>query len=230
MEVETGQIFLKNIPHEGKKINFVYPAYRGTYGEVFETIDKMGLKKPSSGELVSLIDNAWENSRGEWESRILDIFMTGWLWENVGNLYLPKSNEEINGGVIIEFNPRIIERKLNMDKTSLVQRLKENDPLVKFVPFGYKVGIMNFKELMCNPYILARYGNEGAEKIVRISSKYKNNPGLYSFDGVDKEKAVMSGFDNALDNTRLIIGGNIWNHMSHGHCYGKYESGNGERK
>jgi hypothetical protein len=116
---------------------------------------------------------------------------------------------------------------LIMDKNSLVQRLKENDSLVKFVPFGYKTGIMNFRELLCNPYILARYGNEGAEKITRISSKYKNNPGLYSFDNIDKEKVVMSGFDNALDNTRLVIGGNIWNHIAYGHCYGKFENGVG---
>jgi hypothetical protein len=227
MEVEAGQIFLKKIPHGGKEINFVYPAYRGNYGEVTEAIDKAGLKKPSSGELVSLIDDAWGNSRGEYESKILDNLMGGWLWEYTGNLYIPKSNEEVNGGVIIEHNPKIIGGKLIMDKNSLVQRLKENDPLVKFVPFGFKTGIMNLRELMCNPYILARYGNEGVEKIIRISSKYKNHPALYSSDSnLDKEKVVMSGFDNALDNTRLIIGANIWNFIAYGHCYGKVENNN----
>lgn len=223
MEVKTGEILLDKIPHEGKEIKFLYPPYRGTYGEVSEAIDKAGLKKSSSGELASLIDDIWKNSRGEYESKILDNLMGGWLWEYTGNLHLLKSNEEINGGVIIECNPKIIEGKLSMDKNSLIQRLKENDPLVKFVPFGYKTGIMNFRELLFNPYIIARYGNEGAEKITRISSKYKNNPVLYSSGPTDKEKVVMSGLDNALDNSRLIIGGNIWNYIAYGHCYGKKE-------
>ena len=223
MEVKTGEILLENIPHEGKEIKFLYPPFRGPYGEVADAIEKAGLKKPSSGELASLIYDAWKNSRGEYESRLLDILTTGWLWEYSGNLYLPKSNEEINDGVIIEETPKIIDGKLSMDKNSLVERLRGNDPLVKFVPFGYKIGFMTFRELLCNPYILARYGNEGAEKIVRISSKYKSNPGLYSFSNVDKEKAVMSGFDNALENNRLIIGGNVYNHISYGHCYGKKE-------
>ena len=225
MEVEAGRILLKKIPHEGKEISFVYPAYTGTYGQVVEAIDKAGLKRPSSGELVSLIDEVWKNSRGEYESRILDNFTRWWLWEDTGELYLPKSNEEINDGVIFEYNPKIIGKLLSMDKNSLVQRLKENDPLVKFVPFGYKIGIMNFRELLCNSYILARYGNEGAEKIIRIASKYKYNPELCSFDGVDKEKIMMSGFDNAHKTTHLIIGGNIWNFISYGHCYGKFENG-----
>lgn len=223
MEVEAGRILLKKIPHEGKEISFVYPAYMGTYEQVAEAIDKAGLKRPSSGELVSLIDDVWRNSRGEYESHILDNLTMGWLWEFSGNLYLPKSNEEPNNGVILESNPKIIGKLLSMDKNSLVQRLKENDPLVKFVPFGYKTGILTLKELLINSYILARYGSEGAEKMVRIASKYKYNPELCSFDGVDKEKIMMSGFDNAHKTTHLIIGGNIWNFVSYGHCFGKSE-------
>jgi hypothetical protein len=230
MEVETGPIFLKKIPHEGKEITFLYPAYRGSYGEVAEKIDKtilkipsfgetISLKRPSSGEIASLIDDAWKNSRGEYEHKILDIMMVGWLWEYTGNLYLPKSNEEASNGVIIEHNPTIVNGKLSMDKNSLVQRLKEDDPLVKFVPFGYKIGVLSFRDLLSNPYILARYGNEGAEKIARISLKYKGIPMLYSFDNVEKEKSVMSGLDNARDNTRLIVGGDVWNYISYGQTF-----------
>jgi hypothetical protein len=223
MEVK-GEIWLEKIPHEGKEIRVLYPPFRGNYGEVSEAIGKAGLTKLSSGEIASLVEDAWKNSRGEYEVRILDTMMGGWLWEYTGNLYLPKSNEEVNNGVIIEYNPKIIEGKLSIDKNSLVERLKGNDPLVKFVPFGYKVGGMNFRELLCNPYIIERYGKEGAEKIVRVSSGYKNNPALLSFDSVDEEKTRMSGLDNARDNARLIIGADVWNYHNYGHSYGKKEA------
>jgi hypothetical protein len=222
MEVEVGKILLKKIPHEGKEINFLYPAFRGNYGEVSGKIDKAGLKRPYSPEIASLIDNAWKNPRGEYESKILDILTENWLWEYTGNLYLPKSNEEINNGVILEYNPKIVTGKLSMDKNSLIERLRENDPLVKFVPFGYKISGQTPGELEINPYIIARYGEEGAENIAAIASRYDSNPHLYSFICVDEEKAMMSGMDNTFDHSRLIIGGNIINFLSYGHSFGRY--------
>ena len=64
--------------------------------------------------------------------------------------------------------------KLVMDKNSLIKKLQSNDPLVKFVPFGYKNGEQNLIEFQKNPYIQARYGKEGAEKIVNKISRSAN--------------------------------------------------------
>jgi hypothetical protein len=209
MKIKLNQISLTEIPHEGKKINFRYPPYKGFYGEVTEKIDKEHLKRPSSSKIASLIYDAWESPReknefenndyytwrsikGEYESAILQSLDKSVLWEYTGNLFVPKSSEEINNGVIIEHNPKIINRELIMDKNSLIKRLKENDPLVKFVPYGFKRFQQSFTELEKNPYILARYGEEGASKIAKVASRLKNPPLLYIFDNKDKERARIS--------------------------------------
>ena len=50
---EDGKKLLKRIPHEGGEIVFEYKVYKGSYGEVAEAIDKIGLIRPSSSEIVS---------------------------------------------------------------------------------------------------------------------------------------------------------------------------------
>jgi len=147
-----------------------------------------------------------------------------WFWEFTGNLYLPKSNEEVNNGVILEHNPKIENGKLIMDKKSLIKRLQKNDSNVKFVPFGYKIGVQNLKELEKNPYITTRYGKEGAEKIAEVASHYKNNPKLWSFDSVDEEKTRMSALDSYWGlGGRLVVGGYDWGDYDDGSAFGVKE-------
>ncbi len=221
METIIGKSYLRKIPHEGGSISFQYPSFKGTYNQVAEQIDKEGLKRPSSAEIASLVYDAWKNPEEQSSSEIISILKNNWLWEYTGNLYLPKKEgEEFHNGVILETNPKIENGKLVMDKNSLVQRLKENDPFVKFVPFGYETGSQNLFEFQKNPYIIARYGKEGAEKIAEVASRYKNNPYIWSFDSVNKEKTRMSaldwywGFGNRLG----VLG--LWGVEGIGHAFG----------
>ena len=212
------------VPHEGGELSFQHAAFNGTYVDVAKQIDKAGLKRPNSPETASLVYDAFQNKDGKYESEIISILKNNWLWEFTGNLYLPKSGEKINNGVILDLdsqNLKFKNMKLIMNKNSLVQRLQSNDPLVKFVPFGYKTKIQSSLELSKNPYIVARYGEEGAEKIAKVASKYKNKPCIYSFDSVGEEKVRMSalygiwGFDNKLD-----VDGEFWSGDNQGHAFG----------
>lgn len=206
---------------ENEKFILKYPAFRGTYGNVANEIDKAGLKRPSSAETASLVYEAWKNPKEQYSSEIISILKNNWLWEYTGNLYLPKSNEEINNGVILETNPKIENGKLIMDKNSLVQRLKENDKSVKFVPFGFKIGEQNLIELQKNLYIIARYGKEGAEKIAEVASKYKEKPIIHSFDSVNEEKTRMSALDgNWGFGSRLVVDGDDWGDDVRGRAFG----------
>ena len=107
MEAKIGKSYLTKIPHEKGEITFQYPAFRGTFGSVAKQIDKDGLKRPTSPEVASLVYDAWKNPKGNFELEILDILRNNGLWEFTGNLYLPKSKDEINNGVIIEYDPKI---------------------------------------------------------------------------------------------------------------------------
>jgi hypothetical protein len=209
MKAKIGRSYLTEIPHEGGKLAFQYPAFKGTFGEVAEQIDKEGLKRPTSPEVASLVYDAWKNPKGEYESQVLGILRRNWIWEFIGNLYIPKSNDEINNGVIIEYNPKIVKGKLSMNKSSLVKRLNESDLNVKFVPFGYNIKSQTLKEFGENPYIVARYGEEGAEKIAEIASKYSSNPYLWSFDSVDEETVRVSALFNYLYDGRLDVCGDV---------------------
>src|SRR3989344_4610146 len=179
MKIKEGKTYL-TVPHAGGELTFQHPAFKGTYGNIAEQIDKAGLKRPNSQETASLVYDAFQNSEEKYSSEITSILRNDWLWEFTGNLYLPKSNEEINNGVILEHNPKIENGKLIMNKNSLVERLNKNDPLVKFVPFRYKIGEQTWQELSKNPYIVARYGEEGADKIAKVADKYSNKPYVWS--------------------------------------------------
>ena len=221
MEAKIGKSYLTKIPHEGGELTFEYPAFKGTYADVANKIDKARLKRPSSAETASLVYKTWKAPKEQYSSEIISILKNNWLWEFTGNLYLPKSNEEINNGVILESNPAIENGKLVMDKNDLIKRLRESDPLVKFVPFGFKTEEQNLFEFQKNPYIVARYGKEGAEKIAEVASKYKNVPYLWNFNSVDEEKTRMSVlYDNWDFGGRLDVGGNFWVDGSRGHAFG----------
>src|SRR3989338_3514680 len=194
MKIKEGKTYL-TVPHEGGELSFQHPAFKETYGNVAEQIDKAGLKRPNSSETASLVYDAWQNPKEKYSSEIISILKNNWFWEFTGNLYLPKSNEEINNGVILDLdsqNLKFENEKLIMDKSSLIKRLKENDPLVKFVPFGYKTRGQTWQELEKNEYIINRYGEEGAEKIAEVALKYPHNPYLSIFKFVDEEKVRMS--------------------------------------
>lgn len=173
------------VPHEKGEISFQYPAFYGTDAGVINQIDREGLKRPNSSEIVSLIYDAWKNKEDKYSQEIIKILRYYCLLEGTGELYLPKSKgKEIHNGVILDLDPKNLkfseEGKLIMDKNSLIKRLQSNDPLVKFVPDGYKTGPQNLSEFKKNPYIIARYGEEDAEKIAEIASEYKGNPALSS--------------------------------------------------
>jgi len=220
MNKKIGKSYLNKIPHEKGTLTFQYPSFKGTYGKVAELIDSEGLKRPTSPEIASLVYDAWKNPKGEGESEILKILKNNWFWEFTGNFYLPKSNEEVNNGVIIVYNPDIKNGVLSMDKSSLIKRLNENDSDVKFVPFGYKTETQTPNELEKNSYIIARYGEEGAEKIAEVSSKYKVNPYLFSFKSVDEERQRMSALSDGWDGDRLNLDGYDWDDDGAGRSFG----------
>lgn len=206
MENRNGKIYL-TVPHEGKTFEIEPSLFkrnlrdRGSgYSEISERIDEAGLKRPNSSETASLVYHAFQNPEGEYEKEIIDTLNKNWFWEYTGNLFLPKSNKEINNGVILDLNPKTLTyTSFAMDKKSLIKRLQENDKTVKFIPFGFKIGEQSSLELAKNSYIIARYGEEGAEKIAKISEKYKGKSLLGIPNSVDEEKISLSSLASRQD-------------------------------
>ena len=187
MKAIVQSTILSDIPDESGNFSVQYPSFKGTYGDVSEEIKKAELEKMTSAQTASLVYDAFKNKDDKYCSEITPILKDDLFWEFTGNLYLPKSNEEINNGVILDLNPVIENKRLIMNKNSLIERLKNNDKNVKFVPFGYKIGEQSSLELFKNPYIIARYGEEGADKIAQIADEFEKSPKLWSYDFIDNE-------------------------------------------
>ncbi len=222
MKVKVGETYLTGIPHEKGNLRFRYPSFKGNYGSIAKQIDEAGLKRAISAQTASLVYDVLQNPKGKHEAEILDILKNSWLIEFNGNLYLPKKEgEEVHNGVIIESNPTIENGKLVMNRKSLIERLNKNDSNVKFVPFGYDIKEQSTHRFIKNPYIVARYGEEGADKIAELASKYEENPCLWSFKSVDNEIARMSALsDGSIFGNGLVINGDGLVADNGGHSFG----------
>jgi len=192
---------LEKIPQTNLLVR--YPSFREYHLE--NTIDEMNkenLRGANSIEMAS-----WLYSISEKPEEFDNTIRKNDVWfeyvgedflEFRGQLLLPESKEkslaEIYNGVIIDHNPKIVNGNLFMDKKSLISRLHENDPTVKFVPYGFKKGSQTILEFEKNPYIIARYGEEGAQKMAKVASMKLNAHSRH----FNKDPIV---FDNLIDNT-----------------------------
>ena len=177
-----------------EKESFGSPLISGTYEGVAKQIAKENLELPTSPQIASLIYEMAKNPKKEF-SELIKTLENRWIWEYTGNLYLPKSNNEINNGIILESLPKIKKEEIKMNRKSLIKRLQEEDPLVKFVPFGFKTGNQTWQELEKNEYLVARYGEEGAEKIASLVAQLPMKSFLWSVDlykKIEKETARIS--------------------------------------
>lgn len=221
------------VPHEGGKITFQYPAFKGYFGDNAHKIDSFGLRRPNSAEIASLVHYLFKDKkRGE-------VFFPGWekisdledmnIGEYTGNFFLPKSNEEVNNGILLDLDSGKLSfegRSLVMNKEGLLRRLKEGDSSVKFVPFSKKIydlnRTLNSSQLKKHPYIVARYGEEGADKLAEVAWKNKNyNPRVSGFNwNPGEHEPILSNLNiktSSRGNLGIILS---WDNDGLGHSFG----------
>ena len=126
MKSITGKISLTEIPPLNRTISFQHPAFKGTYGNVAEGIEKQGLKRSTSAETASLVHRTFKNLNGRLNERLYSevnsILKRSYLWEFTGNLFLPKSNQEVNNGVILDLNPTFEKRRKEYSLNERISR------------------------------------------------------------------------------------------------------------
>lgn len=202
------------VPHRDKELAFMHPSYgRSDYFSIKEEIETDGLRTPTMSETASLVHTAF-NSDDKYSDEIRKIMKSRWLWAFTGNSYIP------NEGVYVQDNPGIVDRKLNMDRKSLVKKLRSNDSSVKFVPFGFKIGEQTSREFGKNPYVVALAGKEGAEKLAEVADKHKRKPCLYSFDSVNEPIIRVSALYSFWDDDRLYVFSDDHGDYGDGYAFG----------
>src|SRR3989338_4017898 len=201
--------------HQGQDLTFVHPSYGpDTYANVGSQIEQAGLIRPTMSQITSLAHTSC-NSNDKYSKEIQKIMKDNWLWGFTGTLYVP------NKGAYIQEDPQIRNGMPFMDESELVRKLEANDPSVRFVPFGFKVGEMTPIQLAGNKYVQALVGEEGAEKLAEIADKHKNKPYLWSFESVDEPITRVSALysDWVLD-VRLYVDGYVRGDGRDGYSFG----------
>ncbi len=145
----------------------------------------------------------------------------GNIWENTMELHSSKGKGDFSSGVFFKHKPTIKDINSYCDVNSLLDNFSNckevrsngqpiffsNDGLMSFTPFGYKIGEQSSFELSKNPYIIAKYGEFGAEKIGEISSEFKNKPFLIVEEKFKKEISGIPSIDWRGNFRWLIING-----------------------
>lgn len=193
------------VPPKKRTLEFVYPSYGpGSYFDVEKAIKRDGCKTPSMAEIASLLNAT---------SPCMDITSDKILWAFTGNLYV--SNE----GVYIQDNPQVANGKLLMDRKSLVEKLESGDKSVRFVPTGFRTGNHTPRQLEESSYIIALAGEEGAEKLAEVASRYRFGLYLHAFAYVREERVEVSALTMGYCSLKLNTEGS-WDHFEEGHSFG----------
>jgi len=208
------------VPHQNGRITFVSPA-KGpeTYADVQEQIMSEGLIAPTMAQTASLIYTANQNKKEPEFNEVISRLNNNWLWGFTGILYVP------NKGAYIQDNPKVADGRVAMNKSELVKKLEAGDKSVRFVPFGYKLESQKASDIAKNPFVIALAGEEGTEKLAKISESYGNSPYLWSFKNVDNEIARVSGLRGyCYGGYRLLVYGNDYVDGDNGYALGVCET------
>ncbi|MGV8162014.1 MAG: hypothetical protein ACP5N2_01620 [Candidatus Nanoarchaeia archaeon] len=153
----------------------------------------------------------WKNEKEIF--RKLDKELNGWIFEYSLNLFVPKSKEQVNNGVIIYDRPSFsfadnpndkslrqeLGGSITIDKPLIIDYLNKKDSSARFIPFGFKIGKQSKEDLAKNPYMLARYGEEETEKLIKLISDEKLTPYLIIPNFKHRKKTYL---EYNLDSTK----------------------------
>ena len=188
------------IPFKDTEIVFAYPSFGpNNYKNVRSQIKEAKLSLPTSEETAYFLNTAYTDDDVKNTPQFSDvrsIMMTRWLWEFTRGLWIPGDDiylyDDIDG---------------EKDEKYLISRLESGDNSVRFVSKGFKLGQQTSIELGKNSYIVARYGEEGAERIAKVAEKFRKHPYLYGLENVSIPTQRVSALGEGLNDDRLYVYG-----------------------
>ncbi len=166
------------VPHEDTELTFIHQSkQKGNYVDVRNNLESQDLLMPTIAQTVSLIYSAFRGSDNKYSRKIIRLMRSTWLWGSTGILWTPK-------GVYIQDNPFIVNGEVAMNESALERNLKKG--IIRFVPYGFKLGKQSSLELSKNNFIKTLVGEQGADNLAEIADEYKREPYLYAFKEVSQ--------------------------------------------
>jgi len=137
----------------------------GDYQKTMQEVYLMSLQKPTSSQIISILDKALENSENDLYKKVLDIFINKYLWTCTEHIFLPED------GVIIYDN--LIGKILPFNK---LKKFVEKDKNFRFVPFGFKTGNMSLEDFLSNPLVINHFKEDSMKIVEKIAKHFKGEP------------------------------------------------------
>ena len=210
--VEGGQINLI-VPYNSGELVYVHPRVGpNIYRAVGSEILKQGLLVPTGDYTAPLVHSAYcdDEVKNEPEFKsVRETMKNGWLWVFNRNLWTDKGVyvfQDLEAkGLSEPLNLNELEKSLKGGREFNGIRFSE-DGIVRFAPKElYVLGEHTPGYLLRDGFIIASFGKDGAEKIGKVSSKFRYHPVIYGVDvqeGQNPEQRV-SALDVDLIGNRL---------------------------
>lgn len=188
------------VPHNGSYLGFIRPE-SGNYIELKKKLKDRVLRMPTLSELVSLVHFCTDNPDFKPANRVT---------YDIANKDFPSMLADtgfIRGdkGVYIQDSPDADTSRcgyLKMKESELVKKIEAGKKNVRFVPFpnGEKRFYIpkTYAQISKHPLLIGAAGEEGAEKIAKISEKYGKglNFGEQGWEGRSGIAKIMGGPEN----------------------------------
>jgi|SRR3989344_1896625 len=180
---------------------FVLPLIGPNYHKnAMEQVDSQGLYRPTTAQVLSLVDFVLDNKENPYCAKILRRFKR-YLWTGT-------ETTSFKDGAIVYDN---IDGKMPSDSKGLIKLLDSGDKRVRLVKPGFESGNMSISKFLKNSYTIAQIGEEMLPVAERIAKAF------------DKTEAYVFGIDKEdLDEKRLTAVGSYWDddrRLSLGGCF-----------
>jgi len=218
-----------NIPVDGKVASFAFPEFGpAVYRKVGEQILETGtLVLPTAEETAYFLDAVYNpdgklNNSQEFQ-RVRELIRTR-------GIHIFNRNFWTDKGVYVCHDDKAVGRSQELTIEELETKLKDAEiyqgvrfnpeTRVAFAPKNtYNLGEHTPESLAKDGFVLASYGIKGAEKLLRVSTRFRNNPKTWG--SVQENKEPIQTLSAVYDcYGRLDVYGN-----SFGGSYGDYAFG-----
>jgi len=153
------------IAEESNITIYNYPLFGpNDYQMIMQQIGAGRLLRPTSGQLISLLDVVLQNEDDSWCQNIIDKFKNEYLWTCTEHITLP------NEGIIIYDNINGMNPDTDLRKRCVT------DNNFRFVPFGFKTEYQGLDDYLNNPYVIKHFGENHMGAVERVARRLKSNP------------------------------------------------------
>ena len=233
-EIRKGRTEI-DVSHEGERLTYSHPAFRGNVPNLADKIEKAGLIKPTFGQTISIIHPAYVDQEGNKvdPNQLPDELKdTRKLMERAWG-YAFTFTRNGKEGVYVQDLPEMEDGRAIMEESDLVKKLGSrevrgvvfsDDNNIRFVPYGFKTGTINIFDFSRNPLLIGLSGSEEtAEKAAEIARTHISKPWIgYNLTKDDEPQTRVSWLDSGggLGDRWLDVGGNYLGDYDLGCAFG----------